>query len=76
MADRDPLPAFFHTRPQIAVFRGPTHPILNCCPQPVQARGFRRIKPLVISGKLSEIGRLGVKILGQARGFDIELERS
>jgi hypothetical protein len=51
-------------------------PILNCCPQPVQARGFRRIKPLVISGKLSEMGRLGVKILGQARGFDIELERS
>jgi hypothetical protein len=51
-------------------------PILNCCPQPVQARGFRRIKPLVISGKLSEIGRLGVKILRQARGFDIKLERS
>jgi hypothetical protein len=31
---------------------------------------------LVISGKLSEIGRLEVKILGQAKGFDIKLERS
>jgi hypothetical protein len=51
-------------------------PILNCCPQPVQARGFRRIKPLVISGKLSKISRLEVKILRQAKGFDIELERS
>jgi hypothetical protein len=51
-------------------------PILNSCPQPVQARGFRRIKPLVISGKLSEIGKLRVKILGQAKGFDIKLKRS
>jgi hypothetical protein len=50
-------------------------PIFNCCPQPIQARGFRQIKPLVISGKLSKISKLEIKILRQARGFDIKLKK-
>jgi hypothetical protein len=37
--------------------------------------GFRRIKPLVISGKLSKINKLRIKILRQAKGFDIKLKK-